>query len=956
MSVLEDFVKDLLREKIIINYQAERNRVREFYVQKYRGLGKCCFHDFNWKLWEGWYIESFTNKKIYFDQRWIDYFVVEVGGNRVNSKPFQEEAYVDGRKCLICNIIFANGISRETHLKSLHHQIRTQFLNDPQFYFTGKDLKFEIVLQNTTSSGKLLKLEVPTKIDINACLRIQNASSKMINIMDIIPVNSLIPDITIKAKFDHGVLLEPSGMAEVDIHAYFEHSVHFIFPIVVVTSAKGTDENIFNLVQLDTEVTSEFSELHSKSKYVNNIPKILSAVYEATDDIIPGTSPAPYVSHYKETLPLKNFGIPQNLDQKFKELINVHPQFVVRDTTAPVIPFSIFCSSLDIKCPTNIKENYHSNLEILLHVEENQLKIDVRDYDMQAPLEVVKGTNRLYRLEVPGLAEARPSLLRGDKVYLKEQNNSRKKFEGIVHKVQETEVHLGLNNRFDKIFLPKKKFYIQFSFNRRTIRVEKQALNLAIQHNIIPSLYPEQIEMALLSHVPITINYFNVQLNEEQRSIVQNILRPKNIPFIIFGPPGTGKTVTIVESVYQLWRHYPNSRILICAPSNAATNEVAARLINTIPKSEMFRLLGSAYANEVKQMGDIKHIANIQQDGEFYMPCMDDLLKYRVVMTTIVTAARLVNGGVPNEHFTHVFIDESGYATETQTLIPIAGILSNVDTKGKLTGQIILAGDHRQLGPIVHSSFAKQCGYGTSLLERLITTSKLYSRNTSENSYDSRCVSKLVRNYRSHETILKLPSDLFYDKELIAVGNDMTNLFIGWKNLKNEDFPIIFHNVEGIDQRDKTSPSFFNVQEIEQVVEYLSKLFSTKVNGIKINQKHVGVITPYRKQVEKLKIACSKRNWNSLLIGSVEQFQGKERLVIVVSTVRSKNAHEFEEIDQKCQLGFVKSPKRFNVVLTRAKALLIVIGNAKVLKTDSNWSKFIKYCSENNAVAGKSFD
>ncbi|XP_056631658.1 uncharacterized protein LOC130441863 [Diorhabda sublineata] len=131
MLVLENFVKDLLREKIIVNYQADRNRVREFYNQKYRGLGECCFYDFNWKLWEKWYISSFTKKIIYFDQRWIDHFAAEVGGNRVNSKPFQEEAYVDGIKCHICNIVFTERISRITHLKSLPHQIRTQFLKDP---------------------------------------------------------------------------------------------------------------------------------------------------------------------------------------------------------------------------------------------------------------------------------------------------------------------------------------------------------------------------------------------------------------------------------------------------------------------------------------------------------------------------------------------------------------------------------------------------------------------------------------------------------------------------------------------------------------------------------------------------------------------------------------------------------------------------------------------------------
>ncbi|KAG5881544.1 putative helicase MOV-10, partial [Gonioctena quinquepunctata] len=149
---------------------------------------------------------------------------------------------------------------------------------------------------------------------------------------------------------------------------------------------------------------------------------------------------------------------------------------------------------------------------------------------------------------------------------------------------------------------------------------------------------------------------------------------------------------------------------------------------------------------------------------------------------------------------------------------------------------------------------------------------------------------------------------------------------------------------------------FFNIQEIEEVVGYLSKLIGSRVNGMQITTEHIGVITPYRKQAEKMRAACAIKQWKSLLVGSVEQFQGKEKLIIIISTVRSKNSHKFEEIDKTCQLGFLKNPKRFNVALTRARALLIVIGNANVLKADSNWSNFIRYSVDNKSLAGKRFN
>lgn len=151
-----------------------------------------------------------------------------------------------------------------------------------------------------------------------------------------------------------------------------------------------------------------------------------------------------------------------------------------------------------------------------------------------------------------------------------------------------------------------------------------------------------------------------------------------------------------------------------------------------------------------------------------------------------------------------MFIDEAGYATETETLIPFAGILSDNE---QVTGQLVLAGDPRQLGPRIHSTFTNYCSLGISMLERLMDTVEIYARDEkSSKPHDERCVTKLTKNYRSHPEILKIPNKLFYNNDLEAIGNPQINMFCKWEYLPKNNFPIIFHNIEGEDQQDPDSP------------------------------------------------------------------------------------------------------------------------------------------------------
>nr|XP_023017495.1 putative helicase mov-10-B.1 [Leptinotarsa decemlineata] len=859
---------------------------------------------------------------------------------------------INERRCLLCDVNFEDETSHELHLQCDRHKIRLEYVKHKErtIIKSSDELVLEI-METCTEKKSSLSIETRPKTNIEVKMNLMNKSSSVMTILEVFQMNPHVTDITLSTQVEREIVLAPSQNTVVSLNGYFENSASFTFPlIIVIKNGNGTKE--FIVKEIPIEVISEFSHLKGNSNYtwkrVKNIP-----IPQRKESIIPGIKPDPYPTHYKESFLLQPFKISPSFELQLTDLINAFPDFIKKGIPlSQNRPYDVYCSILKI-CPRITKDNYHATFSKLLDIEEHQMKIDIRDFDTKSELTVVKGGS-LYDLKVPGLAEARPSLLVHDSVYIRENNSDSYKFQGIVHKVLETSVNLGLNRKFSQSFIDNKKYFIEFGFNRRSIRVEKQAVHLANEHGIIPYFYPTHPE-SNQSDYSHDIVFFNRDLNEEQKAAVRNILAPKSVPYIIFGPPGTGKTVTVVESVLQIWKNEPTSRIMVCAPSNAAVNEVAARLVDKIPQMDIFRLLGNIYGHSAdKKMDKLKPIINVQADGTFYMPSMDQLLKYRVLVSTIVTAAKIVNGGVPDGHFSYVFIDESGYATETQTLIPIAGILSNAKGKGKVNGKIVLAGDPKQLGPLVHSNFVKYCGYAKSMIERLLDTCDIYARGTDE-SYDPRFVTKLIKNYRSHKIILDVPNRLFYHNELIAAGDDFTKCFIGWEHLRNENFPVMFQHVEGVDEREKDSPSFFNIQEIEEVVGYLGKLVGNRVKGMQITQDHIGVITPYKKQAEKLRNACSIKKWNSLLVGSVEQFQGKERLVIVISTVRSKNANKFEEIDKTCQLGFLKNPKRFNVALTRAKALLIVVGNANVLKADTNWSSLIKYCVDNKSVAGKPF-
>ncbi|XP_030077500.1 helicase MOV-10, partial [Microcaecilia unicolor] len=617
--------------------------------------------------------------------------------------------------------------------------------------------------------------------------------------------------------------------------------------------------------------------------------------------------------------------------------------------------------------------NYNSRFQLLLHLEEIQMEVDIRRYD-QTDMSMVQDNRnkRLLVLEVPGVAENRPSVLRGDHLFVTHAEERGRQniihYKGYVHAVELEKVKLGFSENLLNTFVDNMKFDVTFTFSRLPLMLQHRAVQLAVENNLKDVLFPSFSygESILPPEKELRLFDRKLEMNHEQRTAVQQIVSgcSRPAPYLIFGPPGTGKTVTLVEAIKQVLVCIPTSRVLACAPSNSASDLLCQRLMKHIDKKDIYRMI--ALSRDFRLVPEeIKPCCNWDHKKQAYVyPSKAVLQQYRVVITTLVTAGRLVSANFPQGHFSHVFVDESGHAVETECIIGIAGILDVMDpSSNKNGGQLVLAGDPKQLGPILRSPLAIKHGLDVSLLERLMTENSLYQKPSGQ--YNPQFVTKLLHNYRSHSAILKTPNELFYDNELLEYADKMiSHSYCKWEHLPKKDFPIIFHGVVGKDERESNSPSFFNINEIEMVLFYLKKLLSSQGKGGqgRISPKEIGVISPYRKQVDKLRKAItvvdpSLKGLNDikdLKVGSVEEFQGQERSVIIISTVRS--SVDYLQIDEDFSLGFLRNPKRFNVAATRAKALLIVVGNPIILSRDVNWYKFLGYCRQEGGYTGYPYE
>ncbi|KAG1732660.1 RNA helicase [Suillus paluster] len=434
---------------------------------------------------------------------------------------------------------------------------------------------------------------------------------------------------------------------------------------------------------------------------------------------------------------------------------------------------------------------YSRYFKILLWAEEHRMERDLERYDM-SDAQLERG-GQYYFLNVPGLAEKRPR----DRFLVQKRGAAAGHwFEGHVHVVRQESVGL--------------QFHCSFRDWSQQQRYTLQAV----------------------------------------KSIL--LQKPGSAPFVVFGPPGTGKTITIINFLD------------FTAPS---------RHFEQIPD-------------------ELRRYTHRKLVGERF-PVLSDIARYRVIVSTCISA----------------FIPYAGQATEPE-------VMTGIKTMANKETNIILAGDPKQLGPVIQSNIAREFGLERSYLERLMA--------------------------------MEFPNDRFYASELESCGNKkVIRTFEGWSKLPSKRFPIIFHSISGKDDREASSPSFFNIDEVTQVCKYVQLLRDDR--KIKVAHNEIGVITPYHSQCVRIRKVL-KGAANEVKVGSVEEFQGQERRVIIISTVRS--SREFLEFDLKRTLGFVANPRRFNVAVTRAQALLIVIGDPNVLSLDPLWRSFLNYIHLNGGWAG----
>ncbi|KAI1725961.1 AAA domain-containing protein [Ditylenchus destructor] len=425
----------------------------------------------------------------------------------------------------------------------------------------------------------------------------------------------------------------------------------------------------------------------------------------------------------------------------------------------------------------------------------------------------------------------------------------------------------------------------------------------------------------------------NVPFNRCQKQAIYAIVNGVHgsVPFILWGPPGTGKTVTLVECVKQLLIKYPTNRILICAPSNTAADLLALKLLenNAVKVHQLRRYyaLGRHVNERNSALDNIVCMTRVNCFGEminvFSVDTRENMLKINVFVTTLTFCSGIED--LERGFFTHIFIDETAQSFEPETLLPITRFATE-------RTRVVLCGDHQQLGPIFECFKHIMLHLARSLMERLMTTYNKIAYN------DKRTTCKLLDSYRCHPAILRFPSNKFYGGALNAVSKDRNSL-CNWKHLPNKNnFPIIFHLLDGgSEERQVGSTSYYNPQEADVIVTYVELLLKSGVQP-----RDIGIVSPYKNQKRVIREKVSPE----ITVDSVECFQGSERRVIIVTTARSGS------------IGFMGDNKRVNTIITRAMELLIVISsdglirrmNESLARQYFRFLGFFQYCVENKAV------
>lgn len=435
-------------------------------------------------------------------------------------------------------------------------------------------------------------------------------------------------------------------------------------------------------------------------------------------------------------------------------------------------------------------------------------------------------------------------------------------------------------------------------------------------------------------------------LNQTQEEAVNKVLHAKDVA-IVHGPPGTGKTTTLVEAIYETLHR--ESQVLVCAQSNMAVDWISEKLtdrgVNVLrignPSRVNDKMLSFTYERRFESHPDYPQLWSLRKAiRELYsqnrkganresMHQKINALKdrateleirinetlfseARVIACTLVSSAnRLLTG----KKFGTLFIDEAAQALEAACWIPI-----------RKADRVVLAGDHFQLPPTVKSPQALREGLGNTLMQAI-----------ANNQPDA--VSLLKLQYRMNDEIMRFPSEWFYGGMLQSAPE------VKYRSILDFDTPITWVNTEEMDCNEEfIGESYGRINKpeaeltISQLKEYITKIGRERFLGERID---VGVISPYKAQVQYLRQLIKKdaffKPYRQLItVNTVDGFQGQERDVILISLVRA---------NEKGEIGFLGDLRRMNVAITRARMKLIILGNAATLTRHSFYKKLYEYIS-----------
>lgn len=599
-------------------------------------------------------------------------------------------------------------------------------------------------------------------------------------------------------------------------------------------------------------------------------------------------------------------------------------------------------------------------------MEEAQLLRDIKTYDqwIERRLDSAAGGQGYHWIRVPGLLEKRPSVLRGDFVWLT-QRHLRRSFKSWVHKTEDDRVCVHLPFPFDN----SPPFEVRFSFPRTPYRNMHMALEESIQdvfstaenfelmvlRGRVTKAFQDAHSSVLSRGVSRLLNFaggatqpssddmqdrvdrLSQRLNFEQILFVEAVLAPvsKPFPILCWGPPGTGKTTAVCESIHELLSADTEARCLVCCPSNGAVDILCERLASLgVQTGAMVRL--NARSRKLDEVPErvLPFCPRRQAQGaldddeaEWFVPQEGEYSAYRIILTTCSFAATVLSSfqrgsSTLKRLISHCFIDEAGQTMEPEAWIPLCLL--------KPGGKSFFIGDHRQLGSTVHNPFASKMGLETSIQERLW---EALGGGTKTNS--TRCFA-LLDSYRSHPSILRLFNAPIY-AGMLRCCTDVSTVK-QFEDMGSQGHPIIFHHVEGQEKKLPDSPSWMNTAELNVVKSYLEELVTQRG----VNLQEVGVISPYRKQCSLIRKWLEEQGWGAIDVGTVEVFQGNERKVIIISTVRSQKRGEELQADMKYSIGFLGSFRRTNVALSRARALVVIVGNLELLSQDETWMKVLR--------------